>query len=101
MTFGPFVVYTAGRLLVFTAVGAVLYVIGFRSWILAFAALLLSMPVSYVALRRQRLAFARAIEQRVQRRREERAQLDNELDNELDKPLDNAHDEPEQRDAGA
>ena len=76
MIFSPFVVYTAGRLAVFAVVAAVLYLLGFRSWVLAFAALLLSMPVSYFVLRRQRTEFARDVERRVQERRELRRRRD-------------------------
>jgi hypothetical protein len=75
MRVGPFVTYTAARVGVFLAVAALLWVVGFRSWVLAFAAVLLAMPLSYVVLRRQRIAFALAVERRVRERRELRAKL--------------------------
>ncbi len=70
-----FVVYTAGRFGIFLATAAVLWLVGFRSWILALAAILLSMPVSYYALRRQRAALADSVERRIRDRRELRARL--------------------------
>jgi Protein of unknown function (DUF4229) len=75
----PFVVYTVGRFAVFAAMAAALYLLGFRSWALAFAALLLSMPASYVVLRPLRKAFARELERRRDERRE-RARLDDDAD---------------------
>lgn len=71
----PFLAYTAGRLAILAAVGGVLALFGFRSWALAFLAVALSMPLSYFALRRQRLAFAKDVERRVRARRELRAKL--------------------------
>ncbi|MDQ6873789.1 MAG: DUF4229 domain-containing protein, partial [Actinomycetota bacterium] len=64
MTGGPFLVYTAGRLAAFVVVAGLLWLVGFRSWILVLAALLLSMPLSYFGLRRQRLALAGDLERR-------------------------------------
>ncbi len=75
MRASPFVAYTAGRIGIFLATAAVLWLAGFRSWILALAAILLSMPVSYYVLRRQRAALARTVERRVSDRRELRARL--------------------------
>ena len=75
MTIHPAVAYTVGRLLIFIAVAAVLWLLGFRSWALVLVALLVSMPISLVVLRRQRLAFARDIARRRQHRRELRAKL--------------------------
>jgi len=72
---GPAWGYTLGRFGVFWAVGAVLWLGGFRSWALVFVALVLSLPVSLVVLRRQRAAFAQDIEDRRRRRRELRAKL--------------------------
>ncbi len=72
MKFSPFWAYTLGRLGVFFAVGAVLWLFGFRSWALVFVALLLSLPVSLVALRKQRGAFAHDLAQRAQRDRRRR-----------------------------
>ncbi len=71
----PFLIYTAGRVGIFLATALVLWLVGFRSWILAFAAILISMPVSYFVLRQQRSAFADGVERRVRARRELRARL--------------------------
>ncbi len=76
MKFTPFWAYTLARLAVFVAVGAVLWLLGFRSWALVFVALLLSLPVSLVLLRKQRAALARDLEQRQERRRALRSKLD-------------------------
>ena len=48
-----FAVYTAGRLLVFVGMAAVLYLVGLRGFLLVAAALLLSLPASYVLLARR------------------------------------------------
>jgi hypothetical protein len=71
----PYVAYTAGRIGVFVAVAAVLYLIGFRTWMLVLVSILLSMPLSYVVLARQRIAMAKAVEERLAQRRKLRAQL--------------------------
>lgn len=71
----PGMVYTLGRLACFVGVAAVLYLVGFRSWVLVLAALVLSMPLSFVLLRSQRTAFAATLERRAGRRRLERQQL--------------------------
>lgn len=75
MRFSPFWAYTLARLGVLLAVGAVLWLLGFRSWALALSALLLSLPVSLALLRKQRRAFAHDLERRVRQRRELRAKL--------------------------
>jgi ABC-type spermidine/putrescine transport system permease subunit II len=71
----PVVTYSIGRLFVFLVVAAVLALLGLRSWLLVLAALLVSMPLSYVVLRGQRAAFARQLERRARERRELRAKL--------------------------
>lgn len=76
----PFVVYSLARVGVFLAVAAVLYPLGFRSWALTLVALLLSMPLSYVLLRRQRLAFAASVADRLERRAELRRRMSTETD---------------------
>lgn len=72
---GPFLVYTAGRLLVLFVVAALLYALGLRGFLLAGFALLVSLPVAYLLLRRQRVAFAEDIERRVAERQARRAEL--------------------------
>jgi hypothetical protein len=70
-----FLVYTAGRVLVLFAAAVLLYVVGLRGFLLAASALLVSLPVSYLLLARQRLAFGADIERRVSERRARRADL--------------------------
>jgi Protein of unknown function (DUF4229) len=74
-----FGVYTAGRLLVLLATAAVLYALGLRGFVLAAVAVLVSLPVAYLLLRRQRLAFGEQIERRMQARRGRREGLRGEL----------------------
>jgi hypothetical protein len=50
--------YTFWRLLVFAGCLGVLYLVGLRRWALVLVALLISMPVAYVLLRRQTNDFA-------------------------------------------
>lgn len=70
-----FAVYSVGRVLVFVAVAALLYVVGLRGFVLALAALLVSLPVSYVVLARARADFAAVVERRVTERRARREDL--------------------------
>jgi C4-dicarboxylate-specific signal transduction histidine kinase len=71
----PAVAYTAGRVALFFVVAALLYLVGFRTFALVLLALVISMPLSYVVLRRQREAFADQVERRVERRRAEKEKL--------------------------
>lgn len=71
----PGVVYTAARLGVFVLVAALLFAVGFRSWMLALGSLLISAPLSYFLLRRQREAFAAQVEGRTSARQAEKARL--------------------------
>jgi hypothetical protein len=71
----PAVTYTAGRLALFLVVAALLYAIGFRTFALVLLALVISMPLSYLVLRRQREAFAAQVAQRVEHRRAEKEKL--------------------------
>lgn len=68
-------VYSLGRLAIFLASAALLALVGFRSWVLVLAALLVSMPLSYFVLRGPRAAFAAALERRARERRELRSRL--------------------------
>ena len=70
-----FAVYTAGRVLVFVGVAALLYAVSLRGFILVMAALLVSLPVSYVVLARIRADFAASVEQRLAERQERKADL--------------------------
>jgi hypothetical protein len=71
----PAVTYTAGRIALFLAVGGLLYLVGFRAFLLLLLALVISMPLSYVVLRRQREAFAVQVGHRLERRRAEKEKL--------------------------
>jgi uncharacterized membrane protein len=71
----PAVLYTAARLGVFVVIAALLFLVGFRSWILVLVALALSAPVSYFLLRNQRDAYAERIEGRISKRRAEKERL--------------------------
>ncbi|MFL6128797.1 MAG: DUF4229 domain-containing protein [Mycobacteriales bacterium] len=70
-----FAVYTAGRVLVFAGVAALLFAAGLRGFVLVLAALLVSLPVSYVVLARPRADFATAVERRITERRARREDL--------------------------
>ena len=71
----PFLVYTAGRVLVFIGVVAILYVLGVRSFLLVAVALLLSLPLSYLLLAGPRAALGAEVERRVAARRARREDL--------------------------
>jgi hypothetical protein len=71
----PAITYTAGRFALFLVVGGVLYLVGFRNFVLVLLALAISMPLSYVVLRRQREAFALQVAGRLEHRREEKDKL--------------------------
>jgi cytoskeletal protein RodZ len=58
--------YAVLRLLMFVTVGGILYVIGLRSWLLLFAAVLLSGIASWFVFMRQREAAARNLEASVE-----------------------------------
>jgi hypothetical protein len=70
-----FAVYTGGRVLVFAGVAALLFAVGLRGFVLVMAALLVSLPVSYVLLARVRADFAADVERRVTGRRTRRDDL--------------------------
>jgi type III secretory pathway component EscV len=71
----PGFLYTTARVMVFAACALVLFLIGFRSWMLVFGALLLSAPLSFFLLRKQREAFAKRVEGRMSKRQTEKARL--------------------------
>jgi hypothetical protein len=70
-----FAVYTVGRLLVFVGCAALLYLLGLRSFVLVLAALLVSLPVSYLLLAGPRNELAADVERRLARRRARREDL--------------------------
>ena len=71
----PVFLYTTARFMVFVACVGVLFVIGFRSWLLVLGALVLSAPLSFFLLRKQREAFAQRVEGRVSERRVKKDKL--------------------------
>ncbi len=79
MKVSPVVTYSTGRVLVFLVVTGLLALLGFRSWALVLIALPLSMPLSYVVLRRPRRAFAEHLRRRSQERGELRSKLEGDV----------------------
>lgn len=75
--------YSALRLAVLVGVGLVLYLLGFRSWLLLLLALVVSGMVSYVLLMRVRDDAAANLESWVQRRGARRRQAEEAEDAEL------------------
>ncbi|HEY0485808.1 MAG TPA: DUF4229 domain-containing protein [Mycobacteriales bacterium] len=71
----PAVTYTAGRLGLFLVVAVLLSLVGFRGFPLVLLALVISMPLSYLVLRRQREAFAVQVGHRLEHRRAEKEKL--------------------------
>lgn len=72
-------VYTAGRVLVFAALAALCWLVGLRGFLLVVVALVLSIPVSWFLLARQREAMAADVERRVTERQSRRADLRSQL----------------------
>jgi hypothetical protein len=70
-----FLLYTGARLLVLLAVAAILYMLGLRGFVLGAFAVLVSLPVAYVLLARQRQALSAEVERRVETRRARQADL--------------------------
>jgi hypothetical protein len=71
----PFLVYTVARMLVLLAVALLLSVIGLHGFVLAAFAVVLSLPLSYLLLARQRIAFGADVERRLAERRARTADL--------------------------
>ena len=71
----PGLLYTLSRFIVFAACAVVLFVIGFRSWFLVLGSLVLSAPLSFFLLRKQRDAFSKRVEGRMSKRQAEKARL--------------------------
>lgn len=79
-------IYTAGRILVFAVLAGLLWLVGLRGFLLVFAALLLSIPVSYFFLARQRNALAADVERKVTGRQSRRQDLRSQLRGDDDPP---------------
>lgn len=67
--------YATARLAIFAVLIGLLYLAGLRSFPLVFVALVVSLPVSLVALRRQRATFTDEVERRVGESKDRRARL--------------------------
>jgi hypothetical protein len=72
-------VYTAARVLIFFVLAGLGWLAGLRGFLLVFVALLISVPLSYYFLARQRDAFAADVERRVTERRARRENLRSQL----------------------
>jgi hypothetical protein len=82
----PFLVYTAARTLLVFAAAALLYAVGLRGFLLVLFALVLSLPLSYLLLARQRRAFGADVERRLADRQARTATLRARLRGEADDP---------------
>jgi uncharacterized protein DUF4229 len=72
-------IYTVGRIVVFAVLAGLLWLVGLRGFLVVFAALLLSIPVSYFFLARQRNALAADVERKVTDRQSRRQNLRSQL----------------------
>lgn len=79
-------VYTAGRVLVFGVLVALAWLVGLRGFLLVAVALLLSVPVSWFLLARQREALAADVERRITERQARRTDLRAQLRGDDDPP---------------
>jgi hypothetical protein len=86
MRLSPGVLYTLGRIACFLVVAAVLFAIGFRSWLLVILSLFASAPLSYVLLRGVRTRWSAQLDERFTRRKEEKKRLRATLRGDEDKP---------------
>ena len=71
--------YTTTRVLIFLVLAGLGWLAGLRGFLLVFVALLVSVPLSYFFLARQRDAFAADVERRVNDRRTKREHLRSQL----------------------
>lgn len=75
MKIHPILAYTGGRIALIVATAAVLYLVGFRTWPLAFGAIAISLPLSFFVLRRQRETLSIFLIERQKKRATEKAKL--------------------------
>jgi hypothetical protein len=68
-------IYTTGRLVLFLAVAVVFFALGLRRFALVLAALLVSVPLSYVLLKPIRLKWSAEIDKSLRHRRESKQKL--------------------------
>ena len=71
--------YTVARVLIFVVLAGLGWLAGLRGFLLVFVALVVSVPLSYFFLARQREAFAADLERRVNDRRARREDLRSQL----------------------
>jgi Zn-dependent protease with chaperone function len=71
--------YTAARVLIFVVLAGLGWLAGLRGFLLVLVALVVSVPLSYFFLARQREAFAADLERRVNDRRARREDLRSQL----------------------
>ena len=74
-----FAVYSGGRVLVLLVLAALLYLVGMRGMPLAAAAVLASLPVSYIVLAGPRNAMGVEVERRIAARRSRQDELRTQL----------------------
>jgi hypothetical protein len=72
-------IYTSARVLIFLVLAGLGWLAGLRGFLLVFVALLVSVPLSYFFLARQRDAFAADVERKVNDRRTKREHLRSQL----------------------
>lgn len=80
----PALSYTLYRFSLIVAVACVLFLVGFRSWALVLGAFVISLPLSWFVLRKQRQQLAVRIAEHQERRQVEREELRKALDAEPD-----------------
>lgn len=71
----PAVLYTVGRLAIFGVLVAIFALLNFRHWALVILPLVLSVPISAIALRRLRHSWASRVDSSLTRRRSDKAHL--------------------------
>ena len=71
--------YTTARVLIFLVLAGLGWLAGLRGFLLVFVALIVSVPLSFFFLARQRDAFAADVERRVNDRRAKREHLRSQL----------------------
>ena len=76
----PALSYTLYRFSLIVAVACVLFLVGFRSWALVLGAFVISLPLSWFVLRKQRQQLAARIAEHQERRQAEREELRRALD---------------------
>ena len=82
---GSMWLYTGLRFGLFFVLWGIVYLLGVRGFLGPLIALVLSVPLSFVALARPRANFTRQLELRIEARREQRSHLDAELDPDADR----------------